>query len=228
MTRWLTFASVLAMLTFMWGAEQPGPAHATLACPANPSPPDPADPSMILNVPASGDSVTSPVHVSGLARVFEANVRITVYSASGMVLEDTFTTAAEAGPVLAPFEADVPFTVVTEQSGCIRVWEESAQDGSPRNVVQVEVNLSTGADEPPVPMLFEDPVTPPSTGDAGLTLKTTVSSRAIVLAAVVLFLIDSTLVSVRSAIGRRQRSSASILLSSSVTSKRRLRATSAF
>jgi hypothetical protein len=164
MFRPLVIASFLAFATLV---ALPGGrvAQATQPCPANPSPPDAADPSMILNQPAAGDTVTSPVHIAGLARVFEANVRITVYSASGMVLEDTFTTAAEAGPTLAPFEADVAFTVLTEQAGCIRVWEESAADGSPRNVVQVEVNLSPAAAEAtPTPAL----VTPPDTGDAGL------------------------------------------------------------
>jgi hypothetical protein len=142
---------------------------------------------MILNVPSAGDTVTSPVHVEGLARVFEANVRITVYSASGMILEDTFTTAAEAGPALAPFEADVPFTVLVEQAGCIRVWEESAMDGSPRNVVQVEVNLSPeGPVETPTPT--PAPVTPPDTGDAGLASGgiDPVSVAAALLAAVLL------------------------------------------
>jgi hypothetical protein len=164
MFRPLVIASFLAFATLV---ALPGGrvAQSTQPCPANPSPPDAADPSMILNQPAAGDTVTSPVHIAGLARVFEANVRITVYSASGMVLEDTFTTAAEAGPTLAPFEADVAFTVLTEQAGCIRVWEESAADGSPRNVVQVEVNLSPAAAEAtPTPA----PVTPPDTGDAGL------------------------------------------------------------
>ena len=164
MFRLLSLASLFALLVF---AALPGGrvAEATQPCPANPSPPAPADPSMILDEPAAGDTVTSPVHIAGLARVFEANVRITVYSASGMILEDTFTTAAEAGPALAPFEADVAFTVLTEQAGCVRVWEESAADGSPRNVVQVEVNLSPAtAEATPTPA----PVTPPDTGDAGL------------------------------------------------------------
>ena len=166
MFRLLFLASLFVLLVF---AALPGHvAEATQPCPANPSPPDAADPSMILNQPAAGDTVTSPVHIAGLARVFEANVRITVYSASGMVLEDTFTTAAEAGPTLAPFEADVAFTVLTEQAGCIRVWEESAADGSPRNVVQVEVNLSLGAAPTPAETATPGPIAPPSTGDGGL------------------------------------------------------------
>jgi hypothetical protein len=159
------FVMALAVALVVAALPAATPVSATQACPANPSPPDAADPSMILTTPAEGDSVTSPLHIAGQARVFEANVRITLYSASGMVLEDTFTTAAEAGPVLAPFEADVPFTVLTDQVGCVRVWEESAMDGSPRNVVQVEVNLSPAAAEAtPTPA----PVTPPDTGDGGL------------------------------------------------------------
>ena len=130
-------------------------AQAADVCPDNPSPPDAADPSMIVDAPADGDTVTSPVTISGKARVFEANVRITIFDASGAVLTDTFTTAAEAGPALAPYSEAVAFTVTTQQQGCIRVFEESAQDGSPRNVVQVEVRLAP-------------PTSPPQTGDAGL------------------------------------------------------------
>lgn len=138
---------------------------------------------MILDEPMAGDTVTSPVHVSGLARVFEANVRITVYSASGMVLQDTFTTAAEAGPVLAPFATDVSFSVSSDQAGCVRVWEESAMDGSPRNVVQVEVNLSSGV---PMPTETPAPVTPPDTGDAGLAAGGSDTLPFVILAAMLL------------------------------------------
>lgn len=168
MTRFAVLAAALAVLAFLFAPTSATPVAATQPCPPNPSPPDAADPSMILDEPAEGDAVTSPVHISGLARVFEANVRITIYSASGMVLEDTFTTAAEAGPALAPFEADVPFTVLAEQAGCVRVWEESAMDGSPRNVVQVEVTLAPAAAESPTATPTLAPVTPPDTGDGGL------------------------------------------------------------
>ncbi len=125
------------------------------ACPANPSPPDAADPSMIVDAPKSGATVTSPVTIAGQARVFEANVRIKIYDASGSVLADTFTTASQGAPALAPYSADVPFSVSSKEQGCIRVFEESAKDGSPVNVVQTEV-------------LLAPPTTPPSTGSAGL------------------------------------------------------------
>jgi hypothetical protein len=95
------------------------------------------------------------VTISGRARVFEANVSITIFDAAGNVLVETFTTAAEAGPVLAPYSAQVTFTTAAEQPGCIRVFEASAQDGRPVNVVQVEVTLAPAT-------------TPPKTGSGGL------------------------------------------------------------
>jgi hypothetical protein len=124
-------------------------------CPANPNPPDASDPSIIVDMPQSGETITSPVTISGTARVFEANVRIKIYNASGSELADTFTTAAEGAPAMAPFSASVSFKATMKEQGCIRVFEESAKDGSPVNVVQREVMLAP-------------PTTPPQTGSAGL------------------------------------------------------------
>jgi hypothetical protein len=129
---------------------------------------------MVLTSPVSGATVTSPVHLTGFARVFEAHVDIQILSASGMVLVETFTMSSEAAPTLAPFTADVPFNVLTAQAGCIRVFAYSPADGTPREVVQVEVNLQpAGAAASPTPApaatATPGPVTPPSTGDGGLT-----------------------------------------------------------
>ena len=114
---------------------------------------------MIVDTPAAGDTVTSPVTVSGRARVFEAVVSITIFDANGNIIADTSTMASAGGPSLAPYSADVPFTVSQMQQGCVRVFEASAKDGSPINVVQVEVNLAP-------------PTRPPSTGSAGLRTDT--------------------------------------------------------
>lgn len=166
------FAALLSLAMFTRSA-----AHAQgSACPANPSPPDSADPSMILDTPADGATVSSPVTVSGKARVFEANVRITIYDASGAEIVDTFTLAAEAGPALADFSEDVPFPVGTTQAGCVRVWEESAQDGSPRNVVQVDVTLQAPVITPTItPSATPTPtatptIAPPGPPDTGAGL----------------------------------------------------------
>lgn len=109
-------------------------------CQPNPSPVDPADPSVIVASPAANDSVTSPVHVAGQARVFEANVSLTLFDASGAELVSTFTTAAE-GQTLSPFSTDVTFSVTSSTPACLWVFETSAQDGSPVNVVQVPLTL---------------------------------------------------------------------------------------
>jgi hypothetical protein len=79
----------------------------------------------ITRYACDGDSASTHIH-NAPQRVFEANVRITIYDANGAVLTDTFTTAAQAGRVLAPYSAAVPFSVSTTQQGCVRVWEESA------------------------------------------------------------------------------------------------------
>jgi hypothetical protein len=161
----LVFALFAGSFAFVDGRQVTA---ASAACPPNPSPPNPADPSMILNQPIAGATVTSPVHLAGFARVFEAHVDIQILSASGAVLVETFTMSAEAGPTLAPFSADVPFTVLTPQAGCIRAFAYSPADGTPRSIVQVEVNLSPGTAPTPAAPATPGPITPPSTGSGGL------------------------------------------------------------
>ncbi len=108
-------------------------------CQANPSPVDPSDPSIIVTSPTAGTSVTSPIPVEGQARVFEATVSIKLMDANG-VLVDTTTNASE-GQVLSPFSTNVAFSVTSSISACLWVFEVSAKDGSPINVVQIPLTL---------------------------------------------------------------------------------------
>jgi hypothetical protein len=62
------------------------PLHATAACPPNPNPPDAANRSIIADTPSGGATVTSPVPISGKARVFGANVRIAILDVWGNLL----------------------------------------------------------------------------------------------------------------------------------------------
>jgi hypothetical protein len=155
----LLIVSGLVLLSLVVVAPLAPPSHATpdpSACPVNPSPPKAKDPAVIVDKPTENQRVTSPVQISGRAQVFEAHVSITIFDASGKAIVNTFTLAQGMAEAPTPFSTQVPFTVTTEQLGCIRVFESSAKDGSPINVVQRSVVLV-----PPT-------VKPPSTGDGGL------------------------------------------------------------
>ena len=106
--------------------------------------PDPATPEFqVIDQPSAGDTVTSPVTISGQVLAFEATYQIGIFNAAGNPIVETFGTAGpgEAG-VLAPFSIDVAFDVDEATPACIWVYEASARDGNPINVGQISVTLS--------------------------------------------------------------------------------------
>ena len=106
--------------------------------------PDPATPEFqVIDQPSEGDTVTSPVTISGQVLAFEATYQIGIFDAGGNPIVETFGTAGpgEAG-VLAPFSIDVAFDVDEATPACIWVYEASARDGNPINVGQISVTLS--------------------------------------------------------------------------------------
>ena len=106
--------------------------------------PDPATPEFqVIDQPSVGDTVTSPVTISGRVLAFEATYQIGIFDADGNPVVETFGTAGpgEAG-VLAPFSIDVAFDVDEATPACIWVYEASARDGNPINVGQIPVTLS--------------------------------------------------------------------------------------
>jgi len=107
-------------------------------CAANP---DPATPDFTqVDTPSAGDSVSSPVTVTGRILAFEATFRIVIFGAAGNTIADVQGMAA-GGTELSPFQVAVPFSVTTETSACMWVFERSARDGSPIHVVQIPLRL---------------------------------------------------------------------------------------
>lgn len=106
--------------------------------------PDPATAEFqVIDEPGAGDTVTSPVTISGRIVANEATFSVTIYDAAGDTIADTFgmNEQTEAGE-LAAFSIDVPFSVTEETPACIWVYEASARDGSPTHVGQIPVTLS--------------------------------------------------------------------------------------
>lgn len=160
---WL--AIFLATLLVLGGCATPPqtatPAPATGAKPAKtlPTPtPQPARPAQVTPPPASptpatganitftapvaGAKVTSPVRVSGRARVYEAHVELAVKDASGKVIGKGSALATAGAPEWGSFDGQITFEAPrSEQQGVVEAFSISARDGSVQDLVSVKVTL---------------------------------------------------------------------------------------
>ncbi|HEX2267505.1 MAG TPA: Gmad2 immunoglobulin-like domain-containing protein [Actinomycetota bacterium] len=98
-------------------------------------------PAIVVDSPAIGASVSSPVTVQGTANVFEATVSLRILDSRGREIARTFTTATCGTGCRGRYSKSVRFSVSTEQPGTIEVFEESAENGQPINVVTIPVSL---------------------------------------------------------------------------------------
>jgi immunoglobulin-like protein involved in spore germination len=110
----------------------------------SPEPSNGARPPIVVRAPVAGDEVGSPVTVAGSADVFEATVSIRILDASGQELAATFTTATCGTGCRGRYSEEVFFFTEDRQDGTIEVFESSAEDGSPLNVVRIPVVLVPG------------------------------------------------------------------------------------
>jgi len=135
------FAGVLAMLIAVAGIYAiPGmpQLRAAAVCGANPDPPSAMRPAIVVSAPLPNAQSTSPLAVSGQARVFEAVVSLALKDAGGATIVAGTTQTQAGAPALAPFAAALSFNVTGVTPACLWVFEASARDGSPVNVVNPE------------------------------------------------------------------------------------------
>jgi Immunoglobulin-like domain of bacterial spore germination/Sporulation and spore germination len=99
-------------------------------------------PWILVQSPGIGERVSSAVHISGTADVFEAVVSIAILDQNGKVIASTFTMATCGTGCRGTWETDVAYDVAATQPGTIRVYEVSAMDGSKINVVNIPVTLT--------------------------------------------------------------------------------------
>jgi immunoglobulin-like protein involved in spore germination/sporulation and spore germination protein len=98
-------------------------------------------PAILVETPLIGSKVSSPVTVSGTANVFEATVSLRILDENGKEIARTFTTATCGTGCRGDYSVSVPFNVDHQQEGTVEVYESSAKDGSPINVVDIPVIL---------------------------------------------------------------------------------------
>lgn len=87
-------------------------------------------PPILVEQPAPGDTVTSPIFVDGNANTYEATFNYRLEDAAGKLLAKHFVTATSGNGTRGTFAFTVPFSVDSSQDGVLKVFELSAEDGS--------------------------------------------------------------------------------------------------
>ena len=97
-------------------------------------------PIILVERPALGEAVSSPVQVRGTASVFEATLHVRLVGPGGEEIRDEVLTASEGAPGRGTFSVEIPFSA--SGPGTVEAYTLSAADGSEQHNVQVRVTLA--------------------------------------------------------------------------------------
>jgi germination protein M len=86
-------------------------------------------PAILVEHPTTGETVTSPMRVTGTANTFEATFNYRLEDAGGKMLAKDFVTATSGTGTRGTFDFSVPFGVDSAQGGTLAVFELSAENG---------------------------------------------------------------------------------------------------
>lgn len=107
------------------------------------------EPTITIDVPASGATVASPVEVSGTANTFEAALTVDVIDAEGDTLCIRHITATSGSGTPGTWATTLGLVPPASDTGVtLRAYEFSAADGSISNLVEQAVTLSS--EQPPI------------------------------------------------------------------------------
>lgn len=99
-------------------------------------------PAIFVESPAVGDSVESPLRVWGTANTFEATFMLNVVDPEGLIIAEEVVTATSGTGTRGTFEVIVEFDVAMDGMGAVIVFENSARDGEPINIVEIPVEMT--------------------------------------------------------------------------------------
>jgi germination protein M len=102
-------------------------------------------PAMFVDRPAFGAALGNPGRVTGNADVFEATFRVSILDAGGTVLVDKQVMATCGTGCRGSFDVTLAYTVAKGQWGTLRVYNPSAKDGSPEDVRDYRVWLTSAS-----------------------------------------------------------------------------------
>jgi hypothetical protein len=99
-------------------------------------------PAILIESPLPFEEVRSPLRVTGTANTFEAVFQLTVTDGEGLIVHDEAKMATSGTGTRGTFDVTATFDVPRAGVGAVIVFEHSAKDGSPINLVEVPVRIS--------------------------------------------------------------------------------------
>src|SRR4030067_3849078 len=97
-------------------------------------------PSILVESPTLGASVSSPVRITGTANVFEAVFAITIVDGDGLILADEVVMATSGTGPRGTVDATITYTMAKAGTGSLIVYFNSAKDGWRGGVAEVTIN----------------------------------------------------------------------------------------
>lgn len=93
-----------------------------------------------IELPQSGDTITSPLRVKGWANVFEGQFQVRIKDISGNVLGFKSVIASSGAPSGGVFDITITFNQPdTTQKGTVEIYSISAKDGSIDDILKIQV-----------------------------------------------------------------------------------------
>lgn len=99
-------------------------------------------PAILVESPAPGATVASPLTIRGSANTFEATFMVELRPQQGEPLSQDFVTATSGNGTRGTFEKTLGYTADREQPGTLVVYERSAEDNSVVNEVEIPVTIT--------------------------------------------------------------------------------------
>ena len=100
-----------------------------------------SSPAILVESPAFGDTVASPVRVWGSANVYEAVFQLNIVDWDGKIVAEETVTASSGTGTRGTFDVTVPFSVDMAGRGALIVFVYSAKDGSQVNVREIPLTI---------------------------------------------------------------------------------------
>jgi hypothetical protein len=100
-------------------------------------------PPILVETPVPGQKIASPVRIAGSSNVFEATHQINVTDPDGLIIAEKTVTATSGTGTRGTWSQLIAYpTVKRDGLGAIIVFEYSAKDGKPTNVVEIPVYMT--------------------------------------------------------------------------------------